>query len=705
MISNKIRQKLQDEELKKSIENEKILQEGRINYNNNILQQPITEIPRIELYDTIQSQERLFKDNLFKLGFKYDVIEGIISKISIEELNYVNMFWEMFKNDLTKNFNIKILKPDVFISYIRSNLGNQYDTILKGNKILDDLKNGTYKPEYNSRSQMDELNEMNRLNQLNQMNQMKQMKQIKQLPEKKIKLSSDRKDYTKKILKNIISDNKIEELISKNEIPIIEIPANEIDDVKKDMRKFLENIRENDAKNNEREIMNYYDHFGGDKKANYDPKNKLTSEYFIKYLIDYEPKSLQAYYKEKYNKTQPQTQQQSQTQQPEKKGILNMLGSMIAPQKKPENIKKEDPVKNIKKEESDQLIFNELINKVILNNNEEKELNRIINKDDEKKYQYLLKKMINFNLSQEEEDFLDKYNKKNKEQDKIEVERDKEAKKRLILQQKEQEKEQKKEQEKLDEENSKIINPKNKNDLNSAKAEDVKLFYNYYNKKYFNKPYDNNITKKKIIDNIYQSPLWKNYLADLNKKENSAMDQFIPKKGTGLSGKRSLKIASDKGMKTESLDRFIPFGHHLLHYPKLLEGMFSLRYKSGANHSKFPNLNISKEYKNFILDALNNKKLNHSLFNYVPELEKIHFKNLLRESGLSHLHNIKIPNENDEKNDHNRFTILQGEILAGNNNNKIIDEFKNLLYKFGHNGKLTKKEVKDALYTLNNISK
>jgi hypothetical protein len=84
-------------------------------------------------------------------------------------------------------------------------------------------------------------------------------------------------------------------------------------------------------------------------------------------------------------------------------------------------------------------------------------------------------------------------------------------------------------------------------------------------------------------------------------------------------------------------------------------------------------------------------------------MEQTHFKNLLRESGLSHLHKVKTSIEDEEKDDHNRFSILQGEIIAGNNNPKLIQEFKNLLLKFSQTGKLTKKQVSSAIKLLNNI--
>ena len=77
MISSNQGKKLQDEELKRRIQNEAKLQQSRINYNRNIFIPAIVERPTNEIYETVQKQQDLLKRNLAKLGMKYDVIDAI----------------------------------------------------------------------------------------------------------------------------------------------------------------------------------------------------------------------------------------------------------------------------------------------------------------------------------------------------------------------------------------------------------------------------------------------------------------------------------------------------------------------------------------------------------------------------------------------------------------------------------------------------
>jgi hypothetical protein len=150
---------------------------------------------------------------------------------------------------------------------------------------------------------------------------------------------------------------------------------------------------------------------------------------------------------------------------------------------------------------------------------------------------------------------------------------------------------------------------------------------------------------------------------------------------------------------------FVEFGKNLIHYPKLNEGVINIRYRSGANHVKFPVAKISKHYKDFLLNLLENKTVDNKYLSMIPKDEQIHFKHLLIESGLSGKLGAKVDNtiQDDDKNEHNRFLILQGEISAGNNNPKMVNEFVQLIQKFSNSGKLDKKMAKNAIQELSTL--
>jgi hypothetical protein len=48
----------------------------------------------------------------------------------------------------------------------------------------------------------------------------------------------------------------------------------------------------------------------------------------------------------------------------------------------------------------------------------------------------------------------------------------------------------------------------------------------------------------------------------------------------------------------------------------------------------------------------------------------------------------------------NRFQILKGQVLAGNDNKELIKEFKVMLLKFIHNGKVPRGQGMDIICDL-----
>ena len=61
---------------------------------------------------------------------------------------------------------------------------------------------------------------------------------------------------------------------------------------------------------------------------------------------------------------------------------------------------------------------------------------------------------------------------------------------------------------------------------------------------------------------------------------------------------------------------------------------------------------------------------------------------------------IPRPNKTKDEAEFNRFTILKGQIIAGNNSKELIKEFKTLLVKLIHGGKILRKEGHDLLIDL-----
>ena len=83
--------------------------------------------------------------------------------------------------------------------------------------------------------------------------------------------------------------------------------------------------------------------------------------------------------------------------------------------------------------------------------------------------------------------------------------------------------------------------------------------------------------------------------------------------------------------------------------------------------------------------------------------EKNVLSKLINGSGL--VHDFKIEHNENEKKENERFEMLKGIYLAGNDNPEILKEFKHLLMKFISDGRIDKYKGLEVLYELNKIEK
>jgi hypothetical protein len=62
--------------------------------------------------------------------------------------------------------------------------------------------------------------------------------------------------------------------------------------------------------------------------------------------------------------------------------------------------------------------------------------------------------------------------------------------------------------------------------------------------------------------------------------------------------------------------------------------------------------------------------------------------------------NLPTPKRNKESEDENRFNILRGQLLSGNDNKELVKEFKTMLLKLSNEGRIGKVEARELLLDL-----
>ena len=85
------------------------------------------------------------------------------------------------------------------------------------------------------------------------------------------------------------------------------------------------------------------------------------------------------------------------------------------------------------------------------------------------------------------------------------------------------------------------------------------------------------------------------------------------------------------------------------------------------------------------------------------EDDKAEIHKVFKKAQITMGEGLEIPKPTNQVEDMNRFTILKGEILAGNDGTETIKQFKLLVLKLMNGGHLPRGQAKDLLVDLANL--
>lgn len=144
-------------------------------------------------------------------------------------------------------------------------------------------------------------------------------------------------------------------------------------------------------------------------------------------------------------------------------------------------------------------------------------------------------------------------------------------------------------------------------------------------------------------------------------------------------------------------DTYKSFGKHILHYPQLRDtNTLNIKFPSGTKNYVKKQI-ISNDYKDLIMDILERGKVSDSLYDRLGEDEKQHFTKIVKGAGLMEQLKVKPPKDKNMKVLAERFKVLRGQFMAGNNAPTLIEELKKIIVIFMENSILTKEDGTDLL--------
>ena len=160
-------------------------------------------------------------------------------------------------------------------------------------------------------------------------------------------------------------------------------------------------------------------------------------------------------------------------------------------------------------------------------------------------------------------------------------------------------------------------------------------------------------------------------------------------------------IDFSKGVLPEK--RFLPFGRYVINQNQLGKGIVAVKRPCGATIKDFPSERVSKKVHSIVSDIVGGKMPSFTAYDGLDDEEKSYLHRLTEVSNIENRLKVPAPNKDTEESEINRFEILRGEITAGNDNPKMVKEFKLLIMKLGRKKLLPSNQVKEMIFELTSL--
>ena len=131
------------------------------------------------------------------------------------------------------------------------------------------------------------------------------------------------------------------------------------------------------------------------------------------------------------------------------------------------------------------------------------------------------------------------------------------------------------------------------------------------------------------------------------------------------------------------------------------QDILNIKYKNclGAVPSFKPTA-ISDIFRDFIIDLLDTGKPNTRVYNQISDEERKHFQKLASAAGVFKGMGLPVTVIDDEEKDVRRWEILRGQVTAGNNNAKLLEELRKLTVRLMNVDRIKRKAGLDILVEL-----
>jgi hypothetical protein len=178
-----------------------------------------------------------------------------------------------------------------------------------------------------------------------------------------------------------------------------------------------------------------------------------------------------------------------------------------------------------------------------------------------------------------------------------------------------------------------------------------------------------------------------------------------PRMGCGITKKnynslQNSDIDWNSGVSVPKSARYMPFGRYVINKRRLGEGIISIRTPCGACLNDIKSERVSPNILGVVRTILGGGSPTFEDIEKMSDDERNYIHKLASRAELLDRLNVPAPDKKKDDQDINKFEIMKGQIMAGNDSEKLHKDFKLLVVRLMDKKLLPKRQATDILFKM-----
>ena len=156
----------------------------------------------------------------------------------------------------------------------------------------------------------------------------------------------------------------------------------------------------------------------------------------------------------------------------------------------------------------------------------------------------------------------------------------------------------------------------------------------------------------------------------------------------------------NSGVLVPKVPKYVPLGRYVIHKEKLKDNIVSLKTPSGQTLPDFRMMRVNDRVGGALRTVISGGRLSYEQIGSLDDNERKYLSMLASKSGLGERLDVPAPDKKKDDQDINQFEIMRGQIMAGNDSEVLIKDFKKMIVRLREKDLLPKRQASDMLLEL-----